>query len=135
MNDVLLKLWQNMDRFDPSRSTLKNWVGAVSKYRAIDYKRKYCREIMSEELKENIPDNRCEILQSEIKAEVDSLLENLSAKDRDIFIQRYIMDKSVDEIAVSQGKTADYIYNRLSRGRKQLRKLFAVKGCENNYEK
>lgn len=125
MNDVLIKIWQNIDRFNPDRSALKNWIGAVAKYRAIDYKRKYCREIMSGELNENIPDSRCEILQSEIKAEVDSLLENLSAEDREIFIQRYIMDKSVYDIAESQGKTTGYIYNRLSRGRKQLRRLFA----------
>ncbi len=125
INDVLLKIWQNIDRFNPQKSTLKNWIGAVAKYRAIDYKRKYCRELITGELNENIADERCALLQNEIKEEVDSLLENLSAEDREIFIQRYIMDRTVDDIARSQERTTGYIYNRLSRGRKKLRRLFA----------
>ena len=39
-NDILFSIWQNIDRFDANKNTLKNWIGAVSKYRAINYKRK-----------------------------------------------------------------------------------------------
>ncbi len=124
VNDVLLKIWQNIGKFDPNKSTLKNWIGAVAKYRAIDYKRKYCRELTVGEPNENIAYEKRNELQSEIKEEVRSLLENLSAKDKEIFIQRYIMDKHIDDIAKDTGKTSGYIYNRLSRGRKKLRKLF-----------
>ncbi|WP_411355011.1 sigma factor, partial [Peptoniphilus harei] len=40
MNDALLIIWQNIQYFDPSRSTFKNWCALVAKYRAIDILRK-----------------------------------------------------------------------------------------------
>ena len=39
LNDVLLNIWENISSFDESRSSFKNWVAAVAKYRAIDYLR------------------------------------------------------------------------------------------------
>lgn len=50
INDILFKIWQNIDRFDAEKNNLKNWIGAVAKYRAIDYKRKYYRELTAGEL-------------------------------------------------------------------------------------
>ena len=133
INDVLLRLWQNMDRFDPQRSTLKNWVGAVAKYRAVDYKRKYCGGLMSGELSDNIRDTGAdiELMRQELREEIDSLLENLSAEDREIFIRYYLMDADVESIADKYGRSSAYIYNRLSRGRKKLKRLF----WGGNYEK
>ncbi len=126
INDVLFKIWQNIKRYDPDKNTLKNWIGAVAKYRAIDFKRRYYRELMTGELKEDIADERmsAELLRQETEEEVASLLSGLDERDREIFIRRYIMDSPIDEIASSQGRSAGYIYNRLSRGRRKLRRLF-----------
>lgn len=126
INDILFKIWQNIDRFDADKSTLKNWIGAIAKYRAIDYKRKFYRELSAGELNENIADEKgsLSLLKCEIEEEINSLLENLSDGDREIFVKRYIMDVPVEEIAASEGRTAAYIYNRLSKGRKKLRRLF-----------
>ena len=130
VNDVLLKIWQNIDRFDPDKSTLKNWRGAVAKYRAIDYKRRYCRELIQGEINENTADRRAEaeLIRAETEEEIDSLLSSLSPEDREIFRKRYILDIPIEEIAVSHERTTGYIYNRLSRGRKKLRSLFVGKG-------
>lgn len=132
INDVLLKIWQNIHRFDPDKSTLKNWIGAVAKYRAIDYKRRYCKALMQGELNENTADRRAEaeLIRSETEEEIESLLAALSPEDREIFRKRYILDIPIEEIAKSYNKTTGYIYNRLSRGRKKLRNLFAAKGCD-----
>lgn len=32
INDILFSIWKNIDRFDARKNTLKNWIGAVSKY-------------------------------------------------------------------------------------------------------
>lgn len=130
INDILFKIWQNIDRFDAEKNNLKNWIGAVAKYRAIDYKRKYYRDLTAGELNENIADEKeihQDILREEIDKEITSLLSNLKEKDREIFIRHYIMEQSVKEISTAEGREPSWVYNRLSRGRKKLSHLF-VKG-------
>lgn len=34
--DTFMKVWQNIKYFDESKSTFKNWIAAIAKYRAID---------------------------------------------------------------------------------------------------
>ena len=123
-NDVLLSVWHNIDRFDPEKNSLKNWLGAVAKYRAINYKRKYIRELSGKELTEDIADGSAadaELLKRETRSEILSLLEGLSDTDREIFIRRYIMEQPVGEIAAENNQKPSWIYNRLSRGRKILK--------------
>ncbi len=45
----------------------------------------------------------------------------LSDFDREIFIRRYYFDEEIATIAVSLNKSEDYIYTRLSRGRKKIK--------------
>ncbi len=134
INEILMNIWCNMKRFDPEKSSLKNWIGACSKYRCIDFKRRYCRELLKGELDENIEDvqARTELLKQETEEEINSLLAGLDSKDREIFIKRYLLDKTIDEISVTEGRSPSYVYNRLSRGRKKLRRLFGRKGWGQN---
>ena len=123
-NDVLLSVWRNIDRFDPEKNSLKNWLGAVAKYRAINYKRKYIRELSGKELTEDITDGMAadaELLKQETRSDIISLLDGLGDTDREIFIRRYIMEQGVGEIAAEKSQKPSWIYNRLSRGRKILR--------------
>ena len=39
LDDVLLKIWQNISDFDESKNSFKNWAAAIARYRAIDYLR------------------------------------------------------------------------------------------------
>ena len=137
VSDVLLSIWQNIDRFDAEKSTLKNWIGAIAKYRAINYKRKYYRELTDVELYGDIADKNevdADILRQEIEQETISLLSGLNEKDKEIFIRRYLMEQSVDDISEATHKKASWIYNRLSRGRKKLRHIYDGKWSD-GYEK
>ena len=48
INDILLSIWNNIDSYDKDKNTLKNWIGVISKYKTIDYKRKYLPKMISE---------------------------------------------------------------------------------------
>ncbi len=122
INDVLLSVWQNMKKFDSSKNSLKNWIGAICKYKCIDYKRKHYREICFEELDENIPDNE-DKLESILDSEINSLLEELTPKDRELFYRHYILGERVEQIAERMSNRPSILYNRLSRGRKKLRQI------------
>ena len=41
INDVLLSVWNNIESYDSEKNSLKNWLGAIAKYKCIDYKKKY----------------------------------------------------------------------------------------------
>ena len=119
-NDVLLSLWQNMSRYDESKNSLKNWIGAVCKYKCADYLRRHYREARTEPLTDDIPFEEPEDL-TEL---VESLLMNLKPDDRRLFREHYLMGRPVGDIAREENKSPALLYNRLSLGRKRLRSIF-----------
>lgn len=118
MQDILISIWNNIKSYNPEKNSLKNWVGAVSKYKCIDYKRKYYKELFFDELDENI---KAPAVISEIEEETESILSCLSEPDRELFYRHYILGEKIELIAESKNKTSDFFYNRLSRGRNKIR--------------
>lgn len=45
MNDVLLSIWEHAASFDDKKNSFKNWAAAIARYEAIDYLRKYKRDL------------------------------------------------------------------------------------------
>lgn len=126
INDILFAIWQNIDRFDADKNTLKNWIGAVAKYRAINYKRKFYKDLTAGELSDDIADGKeidAELMRQEIEDEIISLLSALNPMDKEIFIQHYIREVPLQDISASLNKAPAWIYNRISRGKKKLYKL------------
>ena len=130
VNEVFFALWHNMKSYDKSKNSLKNWIAAVAKYKAIDYKRKFRESMYLEELPDDAVDPKNDILLADLRCEAEELLSNLPIEDRELFIRCYIMDESVDEIAKRTKREPSWIYNRLSRGRKRLRKIYQTWGDE-----
>ena len=54
---------------------------------------------------------------------INILLENIDEKDRLILIKRYYKGFSIKEIALELECTEDYIYTRISRARKKLKRI------------
>ncbi len=124
-NDILLAVWRNIESFDPKKNSLKNWVAAVSKYRCIDYKRRYLNSIRTENI--DTADISVYDVYASLKEDVDSLLAALPKEDADLFYRKYIIGQSTEEIAKASGTAKSIIYNRISRGRKRLKKLRSEK--------
>ena len=124
MNDILLALWKNMQSFNPDKNTLKNWIGAVCRYKCIDYKRKYYNDILSG-LDERIPSDVTAdsgIVREEMDKEIDELLSSLPERDREIFRRRYIDGDTVELISTDMNVKPSAVYNILSRGRRTLKR-------------
>lgn len=129
MDDVLLSIWNNIDRFDESKNTFKNWIASVTRYKVIDYKRKYIKTLYEDEFNlHNLKDNSVveeNILNEELREDIESLLANLKPRDKDLFIKHYLEEKDINYLSKEMGVKPEVVYNRLSRGRSKLRKLFA----------
>lgn len=127
-NDILFGIWNNIDSFDESKNSFKNWIGAISKYKSIDYKRKYLKHFEDENIEElNISSTENlfeEVTKSELTTEVEQLLENLSSEDKTLFLKLFVEGKEVEEVSREMNLHKNNIYNRVSRGKSKLRKLF-----------
>lgn len=129
INDILLAVWNGIDKYDDTKGDFKNWLAAVSKYKCIAYKRKYLKITLNQE---NIDDmelpayyNMEEYLESqELKKEVDSLLSVLKPTDKEIFIKYYINEEKIIDIAENYDVKQEVIYNRISRGKKKIKSIF-----------
>lgn len=130
MNDVLLKIWDHSSCFDEKKSSFKNWAAAVAKYCAIDYLRQYQRELQQLDLEKiSIAKEDAELLgviEKEISEETEQLLACLKPEDQKLFWKLYVEEKSMEEVSRETGMKKDVIYNRVSRGKKKIRKHFSV---------
>ncbi|MCW6112431.1 sigma-70 family RNA polymerase sigma factor [Clostridium sporogenes] len=132
-NDVFWSVWNNIDSFDEKKGNFKHWIAAISKYKAIDYKRKLFKQNIIESIDDHVlfDDTSIEnnVILSENKEEIFQVMNDMKKEDREIFIRRYFLDEKVENIAKIFGVNRNLIDKRLSRGRKFLReKLILLKG-------
>lgn len=127
-NDVFTIIWFQIEQFDIEKGNLKSWMIGITKLKALEYKKKVYKEKV---YKENKIDKDVEIdagihdkYEIEQEEEIMEIVQDLNTKDRYIFLKRYIDGYSIDDIAKELKVTADYIYNRISCGKKKLQKLW-----------
>lgn len=123
VSDVFLSVWDNIKSFDKNKNSLKNWICAIAKYKAIDYKRKYVSKIETIDLSDEIYYVDTELIKLEIEEDVKEILSHLDEKDRDLFIKHYIEGEDLESIAVKNNTKVSNLYNRLSRGRRKIREM------------
>ena len=125
MDDVFLDVWNNIDRFDESKGSFRNWITAIARFRSIDYLRRYSRRCSEEDISEYenklANDNMLEIINEDISDSTEKLLGGLSDEDRDIILRYYWDDENVEKIADDYGVSSSSIYSRMSRARRRLK--------------
>lgn len=132
INDILLGVWNNIYSFDESKNTFKNWIAGISKYKSIDYKRKYLKELEHQSLSNfelKIQDNSLsELTKKELNEDFDKLLNCLKSEDKELFLKLYVEEKEIDRVSKETGLKRDIIYNRISRGKRKLKKNILERG-------
>lgn len=134
LNDSLLAVWQNIEAFDSGKNSFQNWLAGITRFKAIDCKRKYIKQFYEEPLEaaENIVDIGSMIqLEQEIAEEMKELLSCLSEQDRGIFERLFWGEESVKTISEEIGIKEAVIYNRVSRGKKKLKQYLTTIGRGN----
>ena len=128
INDILLGIWTNIDKFDVERSEFKNWLAGIAKYKSIDYKRKYLKHLEYDNIDDlniSVEDSiHDEITANELNEETQELLNCLKKQDRDLFLKLYVEELEIDNITKETGMKRDVIYNRISRGKNKIKTLF-----------
>lgn len=129
INDVYLGIWNNITRFNKQKNIFKNWIAAISKYKAIDYKRKYLKTLEYVDISElDIESDfsiEKEVLEKELECEIEEIFKNLNLLDKQIFIKLFLKEESIKEVSEDFNIKPSVIYNRVSRGKSKLRSLFS----------
>lgn len=138
ISDVFLGVWDNIDRFKGDNKNFKSWIGAISKYKAIDYYRKYIKKkcegevVESEIASEGVLED--EVIQNIETKKAVNLINELKEPDRSIFIMKFLFGYSSKKISDILNITVSSIDTKISRGRKKLKEKYRESNREGVYE-
>ena len=137
MNDAFLAIWENVGKYDKTKAAFTTWAAAVTRYRIMNFMRNRHRarstksiegmELVGEE------DVRTDISRYDEEKEFRELLSGLSERDQEIFMKLFWEEMSHEEICRSMGMKKSVLYNRVSRGKKKLRKKMEEDGYGEGY--
>ncbi len=123
-SDAFLALWRNGDKLRPGK--IKSYLGAVARTRAIDRLRKAGQDVSLEDdilvISADTPER--EVLLKESKQLLRHYLMSMSGTDREIFLRSCYLGEKAPAIARRLGMSPEAVRQRLSRGRKQLQRMF-----------
>jgi RNA polymerase sigma factor (sigma-70 family) len=125
VNDVFLTVWENARKFQGEAADFKKWICMIAKYKAIDRYRQAKKRMTREEPHAHLKDTggagtEESVMKREGRNELLAAISQLKDDDRDIFIMKYYLDLSNNEIAGNLGISKAAVDNRLYRGKKVL---------------
>ena len=136
INDAYLAVWNSIPPKKPN--PLAAYIYRIVKNIAL---KKYCTntaqkrnhyyDVILEEVDEFLSVNETvesEILAKEISNKINIFLGTLKEKDRVIFVQRYWLCYSIEEIAINTGASKNYVTVHLYRTREKLRDYLKEEG-------
>lgn len=124
MNDILLRVWDRIDQYNPKQGSFPNWLSALSRNAAIDRARRLPPK--GEELNEAVPapdsDPEQALLKRERQRALHIALSQLESSDKSLFYRKYYYRQSTAQIAAELGTTERAIEGKLYRIKQKLRK-------------
>ncbi len=128
VSDAFLEAWLNIDKFDFKRGAFKTWLFILTKYKALEYKRKLGNQkvINIDEL--SIEDNldiEKQLINREEQEKVIDVINGFNDVDKELFIRRYFYNEKINDIAEALNLTRSAIDNRLLRGRNRIKEVFS----------
>lgn len=131
INDVFLSVWNNIEKFSGNDSLdFKKWIYKISKFKAIDYYRKLCKnkEVTLEEWEQQTGISaEDEFVAMQDRNQLIKLINKLDSIDKTIFIMKFFWGAKSSEIAEKLGITTSAVDNRIYRSKlKLVNKLEAI---------
>ncbi|WP_310225221.1 sigma-70 family RNA polymerase sigma factor [Paenibacillus qinlingensis] len=124
VSDVFIMAWNRIDEYDPLRSSLQTWMYMLTKYRALDCRRKLTDRpqlvVIDDDLTNSDNLERTVIQKAETE-EILRIVDSYGSIDRTIFYKKYYLYESLDMIASALGLTRKSVENRLRRTRNALK--------------
>lgn len=129
--DAFVYLWQQPQKFDPSRGSLKTLLCIVTRSRALDRYRELMRKSalpLEDAVLSVGMDMQDKLIQQETQRELLSAVRELEEPNREILIRRYYHDQKPRQIALAMGLTVKQVDNSLFRSKRHLKEVLTAKG-------
>ena len=124
LSDVLLRVWDRIEQYDPDRGSWTGWLGIIARNAAVDRAR--ALPPRSKELTPDIPaphsDPEQELLRRERKEMLRRAVSSLPAAEQHLFYRKYYYRQTTAQIAAECGAPVRAIEGRLYRIKQKLRK-------------
>ena len=123
MNDILMRVWNRIDQYDPKLGSWNGWLSVIARNAAVDRARKL--PPVHTELTPEIPapdsDPEQQLLRRERQQQLREAVASLPTADRSLFYRKYYYRQTTQQIAAECGCTVRAIEGRLYRIKQKLR--------------
>lgn len=130
LNDVLLKIWDNVKYFNREKEKFYPWIIAITKNTAIDILRKEVKHFNKLNIEDMV---LCEERSFDKKLdnkakleEVTNEIKSMNDIDKEIFLRKFYLDQPSKIISKKMGLTDKFINLRIFRGRRKLQNKFNI---------
>ena len=130
VSDIIFEIYQKQDMIDLERGSLRAWISAVARNRAVNLYRKKNRErervVLSEDLDFQADkfDSEQTVLDADERGRLLDAVKSLGEPDSAIIIRKYYFGQRSREIADDLGMTTAAVDTRLSRAMNKLRSIW-----------
>lgn len=121
--DVFITLWQNADKIDLSKGSIRSYLASAAKHSAIKRLKKLTDYTPIDDIELGTYCNEIEN-QSEKNVLWDAVM-SLGEPDNEIFVRFYIYDQKLRDISKATGLNLSTVKTRLSRGKKKLKEILS----------
>ncbi len=130
-DDVFINVWNHIESYDETQTEFRNWIAGVARNRAIDYLRKYKREVeelyFEDELINPAYEDVHSLIENEISLETEKMLSCLSKNDRELLQKIYMEEIPVEVLSQITGMSKNLIYKKVSRSKQKIRRIYMGK--------
>ena len=127
LNDILMRIWEKIDFYDPEKGAFEAWIVTIARNTALNRARALQRtrnqtEVITELLSDSAPSPEELVLRKERAKRIRGLADELPRTERLLFYRKYYYMQSTEQIAAELGLSIRAVEGRLYRLRKKLRK-------------
>ncbi len=129
LSDILVKVWEKTDTYDPGSGSLKGWLTAIARNSALDKARRLAHSPETagqEEMPEDLPSQEDgpeeSVLRQERETAVRRAVEALPQSEKILIYRYFYYRQPLGQIAAETGSTARAVEGKLYRIRQKLRK-------------
>ena len=129
VSDVFMAFYQQIERIDLDKGSIKAYLAMIASRKAIDLYRKLVRVVSNEDTSEEIEHQtvntniEVDLVKKEEKEILLEAIDSLGHPDKEIFIRKYYLGQKTKEIAEDLNLRMNTVDKKISRGLKKLRLL------------
>lgn len=132
-DDVFLRVFRGLDRFEGTPAGFRSWVFTIAHHLVVD-RRRFASRRPAEIAVERLPDvaapngPEASVVAGLGLARLRALLDLLTPEQRDVLLLRFVADLSLEEVAEAQGRTVGAIKALQHRALASVRRLLEELG-------